>query len=76
MSETADERRHVLALADMIAADLGTKELLPEHAIRSISQGIRSAVAAQKEKDAKLCENIGKEIVCPEECAAAIRASE
>ena len=34
----------------------------------------RAGLAAGIERAAKVCENIGKEIVCPEECAAAIRA--
>ena len=32
--------------------------------------------AATKKEDAAICENLGKEIVCPEECAAAIRKGE
>jgi len=39
-----------------------------------INNAIRAAVAAERERCAVACENIGKEIVCPEECAAAIRA--
>ena len=31
------------------------------------------AIAAERERCARVCEQIGKDIVCPEECAAAIR---
>lgn len=34
----------------------------------------RAVEAAAYEKATQACERIGKEIVCPEECAAAIRA--
>ena len=34
---------------------------------------IRLAEDAMRERCARICENIGKEIICPEECAAAIR---
>ncbi len=39
-----------------------------------VEDEIRAAEAAMQEKCAEACEQIGKEIVCPEECAAAIRA--
>ena len=35
----------------------------------------QAAARAQREADVVVCENIGKEIVCPEECAAAIRTA-
>jgi hypothetical protein len=40
----------------------------------AVSPLIRVAVEAEREACAKACEEIRKEIVCPEECAAAIRA--
>jgi hypothetical protein len=43
-----------------------------------LGRSVRAAVAAETERCAGLCtaENMGKEIVCPEECAAAIRAGD
>lgn len=35
---------------------------------------VEKAVEEERERCAVVCENVGKEIVCPEECAAAIRA--
>ena len=43
----------------------------------STEEGLQAAYAlgwkARGEGDAELCKGIGKDIVCPEECAAAIR---
>lgn len=41
-----------------------------------IRLAIRAAVAAERERACEACFSIGKDIVCPEECAAAIRRGE
>lgn len=70
---TVEERKRALDLADVIAADLGMKELLPEHVIRTIGQGIHAAVDEQRKKDAKVVDEIGHTLDY-EQAAAIIRA--
>lgn len=41
-----------------------------------IDAALTAAREEQRERDARVCEAMTKEIVCPEECAAAIRAME
>jgi hypothetical protein len=45
-----------------------------KHVARMLDEYASAAVEAEREACAKACEEIRKEIVCPEECAAAIRA--
>lgn len=38
-----------------------------------LREAFEAALEIEREKCARVCETINKEIVCPEECAAAIR---
>lgn len=56
----------------------------PDDRIEAMAEAVESALIAaesaaradERERCAKVCEAMTKEIVCPEECAAAIRAME
>ena len=65
---------HVRAVADEWA--IRERQLAAEKAeSERLREALRTARAEALEEAASICETIGKDIVCPEECAAAIRAA-